>query len=282
MTDIISLLNQNIFLTIFILALFGLLFGSFFNVIIHRLPIMLEQQWQDEIAFHQNQEPIPTKKFNIAWPSSHCPHCKKALKWWHNIPVISYILLKGKCHHCQHKISSKYPAVEILTAAVWAGLGFTYGINLTLFASIILASMLIILMMIDFETHLLPDILTINCLWLGLLFNTQSLFCPTQMAIYGAAAGYLTLWIISAGFQWLRKKQGMGHGDMKMLAMLGAWFGLYQLYFCLLLAVVLGLIFTVTWLVIKKQSKDTPVPFGPALALAGLAFLFIQPHLLGL
>ncbi|OGT47783.1 MAG: hypothetical protein A3F17_06270 [Gammaproteobacteria bacterium RIFCSPHIGHO2_12_FULL_41_15] len=279
MSDLIILLNQNSLLFSMIVFMIGLLFGSFYNVVIYRLPIILKQQWDAELAIHLGQSEKPMPRFNIAWPSSHCPHCQHKLHWWHNIPLISYIILKGQCHFCQHKISMRYPLVELLTATIWAILAVRYGFQINLFAALILSSFLIILMMIDFDTQLLPDSLTLSCLWIGLLFNIRPVFCFSHMAIYGAVAGYLTLWIISSLFQWIRKKPGMGHGDMKMLAMLGAWFGILQIYYCLFLAVMIGLAMAGFFLLTKKMKKDTPMPFGPALASAGLIFLIIQPSL---
>lgn len=276
--QLLFLLNHAPVLSTCLLFVFGLLFGSFFNVVIYRLPKMLEAQWQAEIAWHQGKEAEPAR-FNLAWPNSHCPSCQHALTWWQNIPLVSYLLLRGKCGFCKKSIPGKYPLTELATGVVWAGLTYLYGVNMNLLAALILASLLIILFVIDLETQLLPDLITLPGIWIGLLFNIRPVFCMLHIAVYGAVAGYMTLWIIGKLFTWLRKKQGMGHGDMKMLAMLGAWLGLFQLYYCLLLAVFVGLIMAGYFLIRKKMGKDTPMPFGPALALAGLVFLFIQPVL---
>ena len=246
-------------------ALFGLVVGSFLNVLIHRLPLMILQT--DE---------TPPTLFNLSTPRSHCPHCKKALRWYELIPIISYLLSKGQCQHCSEPISARYPAVEIITAALFAfcvwKLGFTWQALLACF----FCATLLALAWIDAETFLLPDILTQALLWVGLIGSALSL-TPTPLAhsLGGAVLGYGVLWLVSWGFEKLAGKEGMGQGDLKLLAGLGAWVGLGSLLPLLLLASISGLIFGLAQKFRGQLGHNGHFAFGPFLALSGFACFFL-------
>lgn len=263
-----------------LLIVIGLLVGSFLNVIILRLPKSLEYQWKTQCNELINGEAeadttMPEAPPNIAFPPSHCPQCKTPLNWWQNIPIVSYILLKGKCHACEQSISIRYPLIEILTAMLTLMVGFIFP-DTKLFPWFVLIVWLLIAMsIIDFDTHLLPDILTLPLMWLGLLFSTASysLVSPTD-AIIGAAAGYMALWLIFQIHYFFTKREGMGYGDFKLLAAAGAWLGWQKLPFVLLIAAGVGLIVSVALIFLRNHDKNTAVPFGPYLAIGFLIVLF--------
>lgn len=240
----------------FFVMLLGLTVGSFLNVVIYRLPMMLE---------HSN--------INLLWPKSHCTHCKCKLRYLHNIPLFSFLFLKGRCHFCRGKISVRYPIVEFLTA-LFAILSIIYfGLTLKALAIFIFANFLLILFFIDLENYILPDQLTLSLLWLGLLFNTTQLFTTATNAIFGAACGYIFLWTVGFLFKKIRGTEGIGYGDYKLLAALGAWMGWQALPFILLLSSLLGVIVAVFLLSIKKIHRQTPLPFGSFLAIAGCVLI---------
>ena len=273
--DLISL----IFITIL-----GLAVGSFLNVVIVRYPKILEAQWQQEyqLYLHQSSEAPHKPSYTLARPSSHCPFCQTPLKWWHNIPVISFILLKGKCSFCQQTISWQYPLVELLSGglSLWAALHL--GIDSHLIWSLIFIWILLAIAWIDFQTQLIPDDMVLPLLWLGLLVNIQHGFAPLSQAVVGAVVGYLFLWIIAKLFKWIRKKEGMGHGDFKMLACLGAWFGVQMVPILLLIAVFLSLFASLFLLLLKKINWQQLIPFGPFLAISGWLALMFGNHLIDL
>ncbi|WP_305857782.1 prepilin peptidase [Balneatrix alpica] len=266
-----------------LIALFGLMFGSFFNVVIYRLPRWLQQQWRQECQLYLDMPNEPAPRFNLCWPASHCPHCQTPLAWWHNLPLISFILLRGRCQHCQEAISWRYPLVELGTALLWGLIWLQLGANWLSLCLILAASMLWILFWIDAEHQLLPDILTLPLLWAGLLSTSLTAYQPLADAVWGAALGYLSLWSLYWLFKLATGKEGFGYGDFKLLAALGAWTGPWTLPWLLLAASVTGLFYAGVLRVLGKLAAGQAFAFGPALVLAGGAILLLQhlyPNLL--
>ena len=260
---------MNILLLI-LMTLLGLAIGSFLNVVIYRYPNMLERNWKREAQEFLGQAPEkPAKPFNLAWPRSHCPKCQTKLSWWHNIPLLSFLMLGGKCAHCGTKISWQYFIVELITGGLtlWAAIHFQ--MDRELLWVLIFIWFLIPMAMIDLNTRLIPDTLVLPLLWLGLILNTQHTFTSLSQAVWGAVVGYLFLWVIAKLFKLLRKKDGMGHGDFKLLACLGAWFGVQMIPAMLLIAVILSLIVSLILLVSGKIKFQALIAFGPFLAISG-------------
>jgi len=250
--------------------------GSFLNVVILRLPKSMQQQWQ--IQCHELLETKPTETaetLNIAYPPSHCPQCKAPLKWWHNIPVISYLLLRGKCYACHQKISIRYPIIEIACALLTLLAGLYFPETRTLPWILIATWMLLAMAIIDYDTQLLPDILTLPLMWLGLIYSVFE-FSPITPsdAIIGAVGGYMVLWLIYQAHHLLTGREGMGYGDFKLLAAAGAWLGWQALPFVLLLSAASGLVITLLITIFGKHKVSKAVPFGPYLAIAFLLSLF--------
>jgi leader peptidase (prepilin peptidase) / N-methyltransferase len=249
-------------LTNFLILIFllGLLVGSFLNVVIYRLPLMLKNEAKN-LALR--------KKFNLFFPRSHCPRCKKIIPFWLNIPIFSYFLLQGKCKFCGKEISLRYPLVEFFSAGAAFIVAYTFGISIATFALLLLTWALIALIFIDLETQLLPDQITIPLIWIGLLANSFFVFVPIQSAIIGAIAGYLSLWLIANCYQIIRCQEGMGYGDFKLFAVFGAWLGFKILPMIILLASILALVSIGSLMLAKKHQYNLPFSFGPYLALAG-------------
>jgi len=267
---------MNMLLFLILIGLFSLAIGSFLNVVIYRLPIMLKRQWQQECEELLKEKPAKaTTTFNLAVPRSHCPHCKKIIAAKYNIPIISYILLRGKCPYCKNKISWRYPLVELICCILSIIVAVKFGISVQTAALLPLTWALIVLVFIDFEHLLLPDIITIPFLWIGLLLSIFGIFCNPSSAIIGAAAGFLSLWLIAYLFKLIRGMEGMGQGDFKLLAMFGAWAGWQTLPFIVFCASLLGAIIGILYLVLKKYSWRKPIPFGPYLAIAGWVALIL-------
>jgi leader peptidase (prepilin peptidase)/N-methyltransferase len=256
----------------------GLVVGSFLNVVIHRLPRMMEADWQQQAA-ELRGEPAPEReRFNLVTPRSRCPHCGTAIRPWHNLPVIGWLVLRGRCAHCSARISVRYPLVEALTGVLAAAAIAAYGASAAGLGALLLTFALIALAFIDLDTQLLPDDLTLPLLWLGLLFNLWGTFAPLQDAVIGAIAGYGILWSVYWLFRLVTGKEGMGYGDFKLLAALGAWFGWQALPAIVLLASAVGAAVGVAMIVLVRHRRETPIPFGPYLAGAGLlALYFAQP-----
>lgn len=255
---------------IFLMALVGLLVGSFLNVVIHRLPIMLEKQWQRDCDCYFNAENnSPIETLNLAFPNSRCPRCRTPIAVKHNIPVLSYLWLRGKCATCNETISVRYPLVELFTSILSAIIAWHFGIGLPAFAALLLTWALIALSFIDIEHLLLPDSIVYPMLWLGLILSLFDVFTDSHSSIIGAASGYLSLWTIYHGFKLTIGKEGMGYGDFKLLAMLGAWVGWQYLALIILLSSLVGTTIGLTLISLNKQKSDTPIPFGPYLAIAG-------------
>jgi leader peptidase (prepilin peptidase)/N-methyltransferase len=277
--EILVFLQTYPLIAYLLVAVVSLLVGSFLNVVIHRLPIMLYRDWQHHCQTLFNQSPPladpETKKLNLAWPLSRCPQCKKLIRPWHNIPIISYLILKGRCHDCGYKIAWRYPAVEFLSCLMALIVFYRFGFSWQTLAGLIFTWGLLALIFIDLEHQLLPDPITLGLLWLGLILSLATIFTTPSQAIRGAVIGYASLWLIGWAFQKIRGIEGIGHGDFKLFALLGAWLGWQVLPFIALVAsfagasVGLGLLFS------GKIDRKTPLPFGPYLAFAGwLAFLF--------
>jgi leader peptidase (prepilin peptidase)/N-methyltransferase len=251
-------------------ALLGLLVGSFLNVVIYRIPKMMQRESDNYVAQESGKEPPHQDRFNLMVPRSSCPCCGHQITALENIPVISYIALGGKCRKCKTRISARYPAIELFTAAVSGLLVWTFGSGAMGGASLLFAWLLIAMTFIDFDTQLLPDDLTYPLLWAGLLINLNATFVPLHDAVIGAAAGYLVLWAVYWLFKLVTGKEGMGYGDFKLLAALGAWLGWTALPTIILLSSIVGALVGISLIVFAKRGRDKPIPFGPYLAAAGL------------
>jgi leader peptidase (prepilin peptidase)/N-methyltransferase len=259
-------------------GIFGLLIGSFLNVVIHRMPKMMQRESDNYVA-HESGNPLPHQdRYDLIMPRSACPHCGHAITALENIPVISYAVLGGKCRACKAPISIRYPAIELLSGAMSAVLVWRFGSGLMGLGTLIFLYLLIAMTFIDADTQLLPDDLTLPLLWLGLLINLNATFVPLTEAVIGAAAGYLCLWTIYWLFKLTTGKEGMGYGDFKLLAALGAWLGWKMLPAIVLLSSLVGAIVGIGLIVLAKRGRDIPIPFGPYLAIAGLlALLYGKP-----
>jgi len=252
-----------------IAALLGLLLGSFLNVVIYRLPLMLERRWAAECAQWQGNELAAQPPFNLLVPASACPHCQAPIRAWQNIPLVSYLLQRGRCSHCRAAISWRYPLVELASGLLFAGFAWHYGLSPWWLVASLFSVTLLTLALIDARTQLLPDDLTLPLLWAGLLFNLWSGRVPLADAVMGAVLGYLALWSVYWLFKLVTGKEGMGYGDFKLLAALGAWLGWMLLPLVILLSSVLGAVFGILLLLLSKHEKGQTMPFGPYLALAG-------------
>nr|WP_279008149.1 A24 family peptidase [Aeromonas jandaei] len=251
--------------------LFSLMIGSFLNVVIHRLPIMLEREWQAEYRgyFTPDEEQSTEPRYNLMVPRSACPHCGHAITALENIPLLSWLWLKGHCGECQAPISARYPLVELLTALLSVAVAVVISPGWGTLAALLLTWVLVALTFIDLDKMLLPDQLTLPLLWGGLLFNLIGGFVPLADAVIGAMAGYLVLWSLYWAFKLLTGKEGMGYGDFKLLAALGAWLGWQALPIILLLSSLVGAIIGISLIALRKHHQGNPIPFGPYLAIAG-------------
>lgn len=267
---------------IVVAGLLGLLVGSFLNVVIHRLPRMMEYDEANYLA-ELRDEPLPHPgRYNLMVPRSACPHCGHQIAAWENVPVVSWLFLRGKCSACKAPISARYPLVELASAALTALAAWHFGPTVQALAAIVMVWALIALTMIDADTQLLPDQITLPLLWLGLLLNLNGAFAPLADAVIGAVAGYLVLWTVYWLFKLLRGKEGMGYGDFKLMGALGAWFGWQALPALILLSSVVGAVFGIALLVVRRQGRETPFPFGPFIAGAGMIVLFFGADVLPL
>jgi leader peptidase (prepilin peptidase)/N-methyltransferase len=255
-------------------AVVGLCVGSFLNVVIHRLPRMMEAQWRADCADLEGREPPPeTERFNLVHPPSRCPSCGTPIKAIQNIPVVSWVALRGKCAACKAPIGIRYPAVELLGGAIAVLIAWRFGYSAALLPALVFGWALIALAFIDYDTQLLPDDITLPILWLGLLANAFGLFVDLRSAVFGAAAGYLVLWLVYWAFKLLAGKEGMGFGDFKLLAAIGAWTGWQVLPFAVLVSAGLGAVVGGIGLWLARRGTDTRIPFGPFLAFGGIAAL---------
>lgn len=270
-------------------VIFGLLVGSFLNVVIHRLPIMMENseesyiQQKRALAANLSEAELAalpaTPKYNLIAPRSACPKCGHRIGALENIPVISYLVLGGKCKACKTKISARYPLVEALTGALIGAAAYQYGYSAATFFIFAFIFALIALTFIDLDTFLLPDDIVLPLLWLGLLFNLNVGFTDLKSAVIGAMAGYMVLWLVSWLFKLIRGVAGMGNGDFKLLGAIGAWFGWQILPSVILLSSIVGALIGIGLMLFKGKSRDTAIPFGPYLALGGIAALFFGQQL---
>jgi len=265
---------------IFASVALGLVIGSFLNVVAYRLPIMMERAWQADIAAADDRDPERLDTFNLAWPGSHCPQCDAAIPAWRNIPVLSWLLLRGRCANCKAAIAVRYPIVEALTGLASGLVAWHFGPAWSTPAALVLTWFLIALSLIDLDHKLLPDSLTLPLLWLGLLLalisiDGQPIFADLRSGVIGAAAGYLSLWSVYQLFKLLTGKEGMGYGDFKLLAALGAWLGWQMLPLVIILSAAVGSVVGIALIVSGQRSRQAEIPFGPYLAGAGwLALLY--------
>lgn len=252
----------------------GLMVGSFLNVVIHRLPKMMEHEWHAQCAELNGQSVPAAPSYNLVVPRSACPHCGHAISALENIPVLSYLALRGKCKGCGAPISPRYPIIESITGLLTAYAAWHFGYGLLACAAILFIWAMIALTFIDLDTQLLPDSITLPLLWLGLLLNLYGGFTPLSSAVIGAMVGYLSLWSVYWGFKLATGKEGMGYGDFKLLAAIGAWLGWQMLPLVILLSSVVGAVVGIALILFAKHGRDIPIPFGPYLAGGGLIALF--------
>ncbi len=279
LTELSNILQHNDVVFITVSVIFGLMVGSFLNVVIYRMPKMMEQEWHNNCLELQGKEVPAQAAFTLSKPRSSCPNCGHKITALENIPIISYLLLRGKCRACKTPISMRYPMIEALTGTLIGLISWSFGYSsITIFAWVFTFA-LIALTFIDFDTQLLPDDITLPLLWLGLLFNLNNGFTDLKSAVIGAAAGYLILWSIYWLFKLIRGKEGMGYGDFKLLAAIGAWFGWQLLPAVILLSSTLGAVIGIALIVLTKRGKEVPMPFGPFLAIGGIAALFYGQQL---
>ncbi len=251
------------------IGMLGLFVGSFLNVVIARVPAMLFAELE-----HDTES---AEKLNLFFPRSHCPQCKSTIAWFYNVPILSFLYLKGKCAQCKTRISVQYPVVELLTAVLSTIIAIRFGLTTTTLVSLPLIWALISLSFIDLNHTILPDTITLPVLWLGLFVNTFGIFVTPISAIQGALCGYLSLWFIFWVFKWITQKDGIGYGDFKLFALLGAWFGWQSLPIIILISSILGSIVGLTLIYFKNKTKNFQIPFGPFLAIGGLSQLLLDP-----
>ncbi len=263
-----------------VLALLGLLIGSFLNVVIYRLPLMMERGWRLESAELLEVKIPDTPEITLSAPRSRCPSCGHAIRWYENIPVVSYLVLRGKCSACKTPISLRYPAIEVLTAASFAAVGLHFGAQPTTLLWCGFAAALIALAFIDLDTTFLPDDLTLPLMWAGIVSAALG-WIPVTLAasVGGAVVGYLALWIVFHAYRLIRGKEGMGAGDFKLLAALGAWMGWQAIPSIILLSSAVGAIVGIALIVFRQHDREVPIPFGPYLAGGGVAALFFGEQL---
>ena len=264
------ILNSPVLLSLFA-GIVGLMVGSFLNVVIYRLPVMMQRDWKKECQEFL-ELPITdqdAKTFNLAIPGSHCPKCNTEIKWYQNIPVFSYLFLQGKCANCQASISARYPIIEALTGILSAVVACQLGGQIETLFALLLTWTLIALSGIDFDHQLLPDNIILPMLWLGLFLSLFNVFTDPVSSIIGAIAGYLVLWTIYQLFKLFTGKEGMGYGDFKLLALFGAWLGWHYLPMIILLSSLVGAIIGTSMIIFVGRDKNIPIPFGPYLAIAG-------------
>ncbi len=262
-------------------VILGLMVGSFLNVVIHRLPKMMEREWHANCLELQGKEVPEQPKYTIVTPRSTCPKCGHQITALENIPIISYLMLGGKCKGCKTKISIRYPFVEALTGVLIGLVAYKYGYTYTTLFAWIFVLALIAMTFIDFDTQLLPDDITLPLLWLGLLLNLNGGFTDLKSAVIGAMAGYLILWSVYWLFKLVTGKEGMGYGDFKLLGAIGAWFGWQLLPAVILLSSVAGAVIGIGMILFRGKTGGTAIPFGPFLALGGIAALFFGQQLAG-
>lgn len=274
MNELLQLFQASPPLFAIVCGLLGLMVGSFLNVVIHRLPKMMEREWHAQCAELRGETPAPAPRYNIIVPRSACPHCGHAITAIENIPILSYLFLRGKCKGCGAPISLRYPVVEAVSGVLSAYAALHFGFGLAGIATLVFIWALIALTFIDFDTQLLPDDITLPLLWLGLLLNLNGAYTTLPSAVIGAVAGYLILWSVYWTFKLATGKEGMGFGDFKLLAALGAWMGWQMLPLIIILSSAVGAVVGIALMVFAKHGRNIPIPFGPYLAGGGLIALF--------
>ena len=277
MVDVLLATPWLLYLTV---LFFSLCIGSFLNVVILRLPKMMQQEWRcqcEEFLELPDGQRKPETPITLSSPASTCPSCGHRIRAWENIPVLSYVLLRGKCSSCKAGISPRYPIIEALTAAFSVVTLMVLGPSEAALWSLLLVWSLVALTVIDFDTQLLPDSITLPLMWLGLVLNFFGVLTDFHSAFWGAVAGYLSLWSVYWLFKLVTGKEGMGHGDFKLLAALGAWLGWQLLPAVILLSSVVGAVVGISLMVFRKHGREVPIPFGPYLAAAGLLCLWFGP-----
>lgn len=272
--SVVALLQSSPAAFITVCVLLGLCTGSFLNVVIHRMPRIMENRWRAECAELANQELPPPERFNLVVPRSRCPTCAHRITAFENIPVLSYLVLRGKCSGCNAAISLRYPLVEALTGVVSGYIAWHMGFTWAAAGALFFTWAMIALAFIDLDTFYLPDDITLPLLWAGLLFNLFGGYTDLASAVIGAAAGYIALWLVFWAFKLATGKEGMGYGDFKLLAAIGAWLGWKVLPLVILLSSFVGAVVGVLLIVLARRGRNVPIPFGPYLAIAGLIALF--------
>jgi leader peptidase (prepilin peptidase)/N-methyltransferase len=273
--EFLEALQSSTALALWTSLLVGLCAGSFLNVVILRYPQMLEREWHQQAAELRGEEPATQDRFDLVHPRSRCPACGHRLRLWEIIPLLGWVLLRGRCSACGTAIGLRYPLVELLTGALSVAAIAWHGVTLAGLGALLFTWCLIALAFIDLDTQLLPDDLTLPLLWLGLIFNLWGVFTPLEAAVVGAVAGYLSLWSVYWLFRLLTGREGMGFGDFKLLAAIGAWFGWQSLPAVIVLASAVGALVGITLIVLRRHARGTPIPFGPYLAGAGLLAMYI-------
>ena len=272
--EFFSVLRSEPWLFYVTVAFVGLCVGSFLNVVIHRLPRMMEAQWKAECAELNGAAPLERPAYNLFTPASACPGCNAPIRAWQNVPVVSWLALGGKCAACRTPIRARYPAVEALTGLLSLAVAWRFGFSALTMTGLVFTWALVALTFIDLDTQLLPDDITLPLLWVGLLANSFGLFVDLRSAVLGAIAGYMLLWSVYWGFRLIAKKEGMGYGDFKLLAAICAWFGWQVLPLVVIVSAVSGAVIGSIALIAAKKGTDTRIPFGPYLAVGGLVALF--------
>jgi len=271
-------LQHHFVITLSFIAIISLIIGSFLNVVIYRLPIIMQRQWRrqcDEFLKGEQSRSLQTleeeggKRFNLLLPPSHCPSCKAKIRVWENIPLISYLILRGRCSQCSTPISLQYPLIELLSVVLAVIVILKMGISIAAVSAIILSWSLLVLTVIDLEHQILPDDVTQTLLWAGLLLNIFGIFTDINSAIIGAMSGYFSLWLINKIFKLITGQEGMGYGDFKLFALFGAWFGWQLLPFIILASSAVGACVGIGLIIFKGHDRQVPIPFGPYLAAAG-------------
>ena len=267
--SVFEFLASNTLAFVLCALVLGLLVGSFINVVIHRLPIMMQRDWRAQAREFLELPAEPAARFNLILPHSRCPHCGHQIRPWENVPLVSWLVLRGKCAACRAPISKRYPAVELLCGLLSAYIAWHFGFSWQAGGMLLLTWGLLAMSMIDVDHQLLPDSLVLPLLWLGLIANSFGLFASLSDAVWGAVAGYLSLWLVYWLFKLITGKEGMGYGDFKLLAMLGAWGGWQVLPLTVLLSSLVGAVLGTVMLRMRKANSGTAIPFGPYLAIAG-------------
>jgi leader peptidase (prepilin peptidase)/N-methyltransferase len=270
--EVLQLLEQSTLFLLLATGALGLVVGSFLNVVIYRLPVMLEQAWRaecSELAVDDAAKGTDKETFNLLTPASSCPHCNHRIGALENIPVLSYLYLKGRCADCKNPISIRYPLIELVTAILSVIVAARLGYSVQTLAALLFTWALVPLFMIDFDRQILPDTITLPLLWAGLLLSLPGVFVGSATSIIGAAAGYLSLWSIYHLFRLLTGKEGMGYGDFKLLGAIGAWVGWQALPVVILFSSVVGATIGIGLILFKGRDHNLPMPFGPFLAAAG-------------